>query len=130
MKTEKTELSAGEWTLMKALWKGAPMTITQLTAALKDGPGWSKHTIISMLSRLEAKGAVRYESNGRAKEYIPILEQDSTVRQETGHFLDRVCDGRLGVMFNAMMDAHPLTQDDLDELTAILEQAKEENNHA
>lgn len=51
----KTELSDGEWTLMKALWKGAPMTITQLTGALRDGPGWSKHTIISMLSRLEEK---------------------------------------------------------------------------
>lgn len=126
----KTELSAGEWTLMKALWKGAPMTIAQLTRALRDGPGWSKHTIISMLSRLESKGAVRYENNGRAKEYIPILEQDSTVRQETGHFLDKVCDGRLGVMFNAMMDVRPLTQADLDELSAILEQAKEENSHA
>lgn len=126
----KTELSAGEWTLMNALWKGAPMTIAQLTGALKDGPGWSKHTIISMLSRLETKGAVRYESNGRAREYIPILKQDCAVRQETRHFLDQVCGGHLGVMFNAMMDARPLTQADLEELSAILEQAKEDNGHA
>ena len=55
----KTELSDGEWTLMKALWEDAPMTITQLTAAMKDSTGWSKHTIISMLSRMEAKGAVK-----------------------------------------------------------------------
>lgn len=126
----KTELSAGEWTLMNTLWEGAPMTIAQLTGALKEGPGWSKHTIISMLSRLEAKGAVRYESNGRAREYSPILKQDSAVRQETSHFLDKVCGGHLGVMFNAMMDVRPLTQADLDELSTILEQAKEENNHA
>lgn len=124
----KTELSAGEWTLMNALWTSAPMTIAQLTGALKDGPGWSKHTIISMLSRLEAKGVVRYERNGRAKEYIPVLERSSAVRQETGHFLDKVCDGHLGVLFNAMMDVRPLTRADLDELSAILEQAKEENN--
>ena len=121
----KTEISDGEWTLMKTLWKGAPMTITQLTGALRDGPGWSKHTIISMLSRLEEKKAVTYQYNGRAKAYFPILEQGSAVRQETTHFLDKVCDGRLGVMLNAMIDARPLTQADLDELSAILEQAKE-----
>ena len=106
------------------------MTITQLTKALKDGPGWSKHTIISMLSRLEEKKAVTYHYSGRAKAYVPVLEQGSAVRQETTRFLDKVCDGHLGVMLNAMMDARPLTQADLDELSAILEQAKEENNHA
>ena len=123
----KTELSDGEWKLMKALWEDAPMTITQLTAAMKDSTGWSKHTIISMLSRMEAKGAVRYQSNGRAKLYSPILEQGDAVRRETSHFLDKVFDGQLGVMLNAMMDSRPLTQADLDELSAILEKAKGES---
>lgn len=36
----------------------APRTITQLTAALREDAGWDKHTAITMLSRLEAKGAV------------------------------------------------------------------------
>ena len=66
----KTELSDGEWVLMNQLWTEAPRTITQLTAALKEDAGWSKHTIISMLSRLEAKGAVGYRDNGRAKAYF------------------------------------------------------------
>lgn len=120
----KTELSDGEWTLMKVLWESAPMTITQLTAAMKESTGWSKHTIISMLSRLEAKGAVSYESNGRAKAYFPVLRRGEAVRQETSHFLDKVFDGHLGVMLNAVMDSRPLTQADMDELSAILEKAK------
>ena len=125
----KTELSDGEWTLMKALWDAPPMTITQLTGAMRDSTGWSKHTIISMLSRLEAKGAVRYQSNGRAKVYSPALQREDAVQRETSHFLNKVCDGRLGVMLNAMMDAKPLTQEDLEELSAILEQAKGANIH-
>lgn len=122
----KTELSDGEWTLMKALWEDAPMTITQLTAAMKDSTGWSKHTIISMLSRMEAKGAVKYQSNGRAKLYSPVLQREDAVRRETSHFMDKVFDGRMGVMLNAMIDSRPLTQKDLDELSAILEKAKGE----
>lgn len=125
----KTELSDGEWTLMKALWGAEPMTITQLTAALNGSTGWSKHTIISMLARLEAKGAVRYESNGRAKVYFPVLQRGDAARQETSHFLNKVFDGRLGVMLNAVMDSRPLSRADLEELSAILEKAKEESVH-
>ena len=119
----KTELSNGEWILMKALWE-SPMTITQLTKAMKDGTGWTKHTIISMLTRLEVKGAIRHESNGKAKVFFPVLQHEDAVQQETGHFLDKVFDGRLGVMLSTMVDSRQLTQADLDELSAILEKAK------
>ena len=124
----KTELSNGEWALMKVLWESAPMTITQLVSAMKDTTGWNKHTIIPMLSRMEGKGAVRHESNGRAKLFFPVLRKEDAIQQETTHFLDKVFDGRLGGMLNAMVDRRPLSQEDLDELTAILERAKEEKN--
>ena len=124
----KPELSDGEWILMKALWESAPMTITQLTAAMKDTTGWTKHTIISMLSRMETKGVVRYESNGRAKLYFPVLRQEEAVRQETSHFLNKVFDGHLGIMLNAMVDSRSLTPEDLEELSAILEKAKGGND--
>ena len=121
----KTELSDGEWTLMKALWTTSPMTITQLTAALKADTGWTKHTVISMLSRLEAKGAVAYEDTGRAKEYYPRLKQTDASRTETRRFLDKVYGGSLGVMVHAMVDSHALSPQDIQELSAILEKAKE-----
>ena len=40
----KTELSDGEWRLMKVLWSSGSMTIAQLTGALKEGTGWSTQT--------------------------------------------------------------------------------------
>ena len=76
----KTELSDGEWVLMNRLWQDAPKTITQLTAALKPETGWSKHTVISMLSRLEGKGAVSWRDSGRAKEYYPLLLRGDAAR--------------------------------------------------
>ena len=120
----KTELSDGEWVLMNQLWTEAPRTITQLTAALKEDAGWSKHTIISMLSRLEGKGAVGYRDNGRAKAYFPVLQRSDAARRETRHFLDKVYGGRLGLMLNAMVDSKALSLADIEELSAILEKAK------
>ena len=51
----KIDLSNSEWKLMNRLWQTAPMTITELTAALREDTGWSKNTVITMLSRLEGK---------------------------------------------------------------------------
>ena len=66
-------LSDSEWKLMNHLWAKSPRTITELTAAVREETGWSKNTVITMLSRLEAKGAVAHEEGGRAKRYTPLL---------------------------------------------------------
>ena len=120
----KINLSDGEWKLMNRLWEGTPLTITQLTAALQPDTGWGKHTVITMLSRLEDKGAVRHDG-GTPKHYSAVLKQEDAAQSETKSFLDKVYGGRLGLMMSAMVDTRALTQEDIDELTAILEQAKE-----
>ena len=122
----KVNLSDGEWKLMNKLWQGAPLTITQLTAALHSETGWGKHTVITMLSRLEGKGAVEHDG-GSPKHYSPKLNQEDAARSETRSFLDKVYGGRLGLMMSAMVDSRALTQQDIDELTAILKSAKEGN---
>ncbi len=119
----RVNLSDGEWRLMTRLWEGSPRTITQLTALLREDTGWDKHTVITMLSRLEAKGAVRHDG-GTPKQYVPTLLRQDAQRQETESFLGKVYGGRLGLMMSAMVDAQALTQSDIDELTAILERAK------
>ena len=119
----KVSLSDGEWKLMNKLWQGAPLTITQLTAALHSETGWSKNTVITMLSRLEAKGAVRHEEGGRAKRYFPALRQEDAARDETESFLSKVYGGSLGLMMSAMVESRQLTESDIAELSAILEKA-------
>lgn len=63
-------LTDAEWKLMHRLWEQSPQTITQLTAALSAETGWEKHTVITMLTRLEAKGAVRHEAGRRARQAV------------------------------------------------------------
>ena len=126
----KTELSDGEWTLMKELWDHAPLTIMQLTAALKEATGWSKNVVITMLDRLEKKGAVEAGSNGKARLYVPLLDRQDAARRETDRFLDRVFSGRVGVMLNTMLDSRSLSQEEFDELSSILERAREQQKDA
>ena len=53
---------------------------------------------------------------------FPDGESDAA-RTETESFLGKVYGGSLGLMMSAMVEGRALTQEDIDELTAILEQA-------
>ena len=119
----KINLSDSEWKLMNRLWDRAPMTITELTAALRAETGWAKNTVITMLSRLEAKGAVRHEEGSRAKQYFPAVNREDAALAETENFLSKVYGGSLGLMMSAMVDSRRLTPEDIAELSAILEKA-------
>ena len=116
-------LTDAEWKLMHRLWEQSPQTITQLTAALSAETGWEKHTVITMLTRLEAKGAVRHEEGQRAKLYYPVTDREDAARAETESFLSKVYGGSLGLMVSNLVESHALTEADIAELSAILEKA-------
>lgn len=119
----KINLSDSEWKLMNHLWARSPMTIMELTADLSDDTGWTKNTVITMLTRLESKGAIRHEEGGRAKHYYPLIPRQDAAMEETKNFLGKVFGGKLGVMMNAMVESQALTEEDIAELSAILEKA-------
>ena len=119
----KINLSDSEWKLMNRLWDHSPMTITELTAALREETGWSKNTVITMLSRLDAKGAVRYQEGRRARQYFPAVDRKDAASAETENFLSKVYGGSFGLMVHAMVESRQLSETDLAELSAILEQA-------
>ena len=122
---KQISLSDNEWKLMGRLWERSPRTIKELTADLREETGWSKNTIITMLSRLEAKGAVRHEEGARAKAYYPAVDRETAARAETESFLGKVYGGSLGLLVSAMVESRALTEEDLAELSAILEKGGE-----
>ena len=119
----KINLSDSEWKLMNHLWERSPMTIMELTSALKSETGWVKNTVITMLSRLEAKGVIRHEEGARAKKYYPMLMREDASIAETENFLGKVFGGSLGLMMSAMVESRTLSDADIAELSAILEKA-------
>lgn len=121
------KLSDGEWKIMQLLWKESPKTIIQLTKALESETGWTKHTVISYLKRMEEKGAVRYQIEGRAKEFYPMIEERDAELQETRYFLDKVFQGKLGLLLHTMVQQDDFSEDEIKELQSILDTAKKES---
>ena len=116
-------LSDGEWKLMNRLWAG-PATITALTEGLREETGWQKNTVITMLSRLEKKGAVRHEDGGRAKVFYPAMDRSEACRRETKGLLERLYGGSLGLLVSTLLADEDLSDETLEELDAVLRRAE------
>ena len=119
------KLSDAEWRIMVRLWESSPKTITELTAELKEETAWTKHTVISLLNRMEDKQAVSYHEGKKAKLYYPQIKQEEAQLQEAESFLQRVFRGNIGLMMNTMVDKKALSKQDIEELYEILRKAEE-----
>ena len=122
----QVNLSDAEWKIMNLLWQQAPMTIMQITHCLEPETGWSKHTVITMLNRMEQKKAIRHEEGARAKLFYPDVDRDEVAVKEARGFLNRVYQGSLSMMVNSMADSRALSKKEIEELYEILRRAEED----
>ena len=114
-----------EWYVLDCLWTRAPMTVMELVAALQEKVGWAKSTTITTLTRMEAKGLIRAEIQGRGKRYYPCMDRQDAAQAETRSFLDRVYQGSVGLMVSAMAREKALSGEEIDALYEILRKAEE-----
>ena len=119
------KLTASEWSALSCLWEDSPRTVMQLVADLGERVGWAKSTTITTLRRMEEKGLVRVEQTGRGKSYTPAVEREQAATAATHSFLDRVYQGSVGLMMSAMAKRRELSQDEVAQLRAILDQINE-----
>ena len=73
---------------------------------------------------MEKKEAVAHRQGGRAKVFYPLVSREEVSMQETRGFLEKVYRGSLGMMVNAMVADQALSEQEIQELYDILEQAR------
>ena len=122
---DNINLTNSEWYVLDCLWERSPMTVMELVAALGGRPGWAKSTTITTLRRMEDKGLVHCDLEGRTKHYTPMVSRDRAARRETRSFLDKVYRGSVGLMMSALAEDQALSKAEIDELYEILRKAEE-----
>lgn len=116
------KIADSEWVVMKVFWERAPQTANEAVEALADSVTWSPRTIRTLLNRLVKKGALRYEKDGRAFLYSPLVEEAACARVERSSFLKRVYSGALTPLLTQFIEDEELTQSDIETLKKILDE--------
>lgn len=119
-------ISESEWEVMTLVWAGAPIPAADLVENLAKKRGWAARTTRTLLERLVAKGALRYEQDGKRYLYHPAVTMADCIRQESRTFLDRVFGGKPAAMLLHLVKETPLTSDEIADLRRLLKQKEKE----
>jgi BlaI family penicillinase repressor len=123
---EIPRISEAEWEILSVLWKKAPLTATEVFAAVQ-GKAWALNTVRTFLARLEKKGVVRtQERTEEARVYLPAISREACVRRESESFLARVFEGGAAALLLHFTRSTRLSAGDLAELEAMLAQKRKE----
>ena len=118
---EIKRLPDAELEIMKELWAASgPLTRAQLEERLARRR-WASTTLLALLGRLEAKGYVSREKQGKGYLYAAALAREDYLPVESRSALERMFGGSAKNLIASLVDGSSLTDEDLEELRALLE---------
>ena len=114
---------------MKIIWAKSPIMAREVIAQLKVSQSWHAKTIRTLMARLVKKGALGYQSLGRAYLYRPLVKEVDCVRAESASFIDRVFDGELVPMLTQVFEARKLSDAERREIRLLVGDRKYRREH-
>ena len=122
-----TVLTKRERQIMDALYRLGRATAAEILEAMPGAPSYS--TVRTQLRVLETKGHVRHEEHGLRYVYMPTVPRHSARRSALKHLVETFFDGSNANVVAALLggDGSRLSDDDLDRIAALLENARRDH---
>ena len=114
-------LSEREWTVLDALWKTGGASLGVLVNELLCETGWSRNTVLTYLTRMEAKGLVSIDKEASPHVYRATVDRENCRKKERRSFLNRVYKGAAGDLIAAFLKEEPISKEERDRLRKILD---------
>lgn len=112
------QISDYELELMKIIWaKGGTAMYAEIAAALEaKGTPWTKNTIVTLLSRLTAKGYLNTHKTGFRNQYTAAVSVMDYQENETISLLDKLYEGNAKGLVSMLVQKDLISPKDYEEL--------------
>lgn len=118
-------LPDSELELMMIIWDaGGPMTRLEIENQLPAERKLSATTVLSFLSRLQEKGFLAVERDGKTNLYRPLVEKETYLQEESRSIWKRLYQNSVGNFMTALGGGAKLSDQDLDELQEFLDEQR------
>lgn len=115
------KISEAEWEVMKIIWSEKSVTATFIIDNLSEKKNWKASTIKTLINRLLNKGVLNFDKKGKEYLYYALFEEDKYIQEESKSFLSRFFGGSINSMLLNFVKDDNLTEDDINELKAMLD---------
>ena len=113
MRAPLTEL---ENEVMHAVWDAGPSPVEAVHYVVSRNRKLKEATIRTILRRLEQKGYLRHDIQGRAYVYRAVEPARSFAERAVRQIIDRFCRGSVEELVSGMVEAKVLTKGELETL--------------
>ncbi|MBC5580279.1 BlaI/MecI/CopY family transcriptional regulator [Anaerofilum sp. BX8] len=125
MRSPIAHLPDSELAVMQVFWRaGKPLTRPEIDAGLAGQKNWTVSTVVALLIRLENRGFVSHEKQGRGYLYRPLVTQEEYLAAESKTLLGTLYGGDPKNFIAALYGGGALSGEDIRELQEYLDRAK------
>jgi BlaI family transcriptional regulator, penicillinase repressor len=111
--------------VMKVVWSSGPCSVEAVHDVVARTRDVKETTVRTLLRRLEHKGYLRHEVDGRAYVYHASEPSRSLAARAVRQIIDRFCHGSVEELVSGMVDAQVLTASELKRLEQFVRSRRE-----
>ena len=119
-------LADGEYRFACIVWENEPLPSGRLVELSQRELGWKKSTTYTVLKKLVDRGVLRNES----AVVTAAIPKEQILREESRAVVDRTFEGSLPSFLAHFMGGRTISDDEADELKAIIDRYREGDHHA
>ncbi|HEY7189011.1 MAG TPA: BlaI/MecI/CopY family transcriptional regulator [Vicinamibacterales bacterium] len=111
--------------VMKVVWSSGPCSVEAVHDVVARTRDVKETTVRTLLRRLEHKGYLRHEVDGRAYVYHAVEPSRSLAARAVRQIIDRFCHGSVEELVSGMVDAQVLSATELKRLEQYVRSRRE-----
>lgn len=120
-------LGDAELEVLKVLWEGGPKTVREVLEVLHgQGRDLAYTTVLTMMTRLEAKGVVASNKSGQAYVYRARVSRERITRDRMRGLIEQLFNGTPGSLVLALMQSERFTPGEIAEFRTLIERLDSE----
>ena len=112
--------------VMEVLWQQGPASVHEVRDRLDRKKALAYTTILTTLQKLEKAGWLGHRAEGKSYVYFPVRSRDEAGAGSVRRFLMQVFEGDAVAMFQHLIRESDLTEGDLQEIRAMIEEKRRE----
>jgi len=121
----KAPLTDLENEVMRVVWDAGPCSVEAVYDVVSRNRDLKETTVRTLLRRLEHKGYLRHESEGRAYLYRATEPSRSLAARAVRQIIDRFCQGSVEELVSGMVDAKVLSTEEIKKLETFARERRE-----
>ena len=112
-------LSPAETEILRLVWEEGRATVKNVCESLPKDRKIAYATVQTLLRRLEKKGYVKHEVEGKAHVFLPAISQDKVISRAVGTFIDKLFAGDAIPLVQYLARHGKISADDIDKLLKL-----------